>query len=87
MATFRSVLFRWIFAGSVFCGSFISLGAVFAPLSSSFPGSLDPMRLGPSVESRVVSGPVERKPSFRRSEAVSRLEELVLTHRAISVSA
>lgn len=86
MATFRSVFSRWIFAGAVFCISFASLGAAFAPLSPSFPWFPDPMRLGPSAESRIVSGPIKAKPSFRHDAVLSRLEELVLTHRAISVS-
>ena len=87
MATFRSVLSRWIFVAAIFCGSFTSMGAAFAPLSPSFQGSLDPMRLGSSLESRIVSGPMETKFSSRRDAALSRLEELVLAHRAISISA
>jgi hypothetical protein len=86
MANFRSVLCRWLFAGAVFCGSSASLGAVFAPLSSPFQGSPDPIRLGPLVELRIVSGPVEAKLSSRRDVILSRLEELVFTHRAISAS-
>ena len=87
MATFRSVLSRWIFVAAVFCGSFTSMGAAFAPLSPSFQKSFDSMRLGPSMESRIVSGPMEAKSSSRRDAALSRLGELVLTHRAISTSA
>ncbi|MFH1800453.1 MAG: hypothetical protein ABH891_06385 [Candidatus Omnitrophota bacterium] len=86
MATFRSVLYRWVFAGAVFCGSFTSLGAVFAPLSSPFQGSPDPVRLGPPVELKIVFDPVEAKLSSRRDVILGRLEELILTHRAISAS-
>ena len=86
MATFRSVLCRWMFAGAVFCGSFASLGAVFAPLSSPFQRFPDAMRLGPSVEVGILSGSVEAKPSSRHAMILSRLEELVLTQRAISAS-
>ena len=86
MATFRSVLYRWVFAVAVFFGSFISLGAVFAPRSSPFQGSPDPLRLDSLVELRIASGPVEAKFSSRRALILGRLEELVLTHRAISAS-
>ena len=85
MATFRSV--RWIFFVAVFCGSFISTGATFAPLSSSFQGSLDPMRLGPSMESRVLSDSIDVKFSSRRDAALSRLGALVFAERAIATSA
>ena len=86
MATFRSVLFRWVFAGAVFFGSFGSLGAVFAPLSSPFQGPPGPMRLGLLMELRATSGPVEAKLSSRRDMILGRLEELIITHRAISAS-
>jgi len=87
MATFRSVLSRWIFAVAVFYGGFISLGAAFAPLGPSFQGSSDPVRLDVSVESRIISGPMEVKSFSRHNEALNRLGELVFTHHAISVSA
>ncbi len=87
MATFRSILSRWIFLSAVFFGSLISLGAVFAPLSPSFQGPFDPMRFGSSVETRVVSGLAEAMSPSLRDPALGRLEELVLTHRAISTSA
>ncbi len=87
MATFRSILSRWKFAVAVFCVSLASMGAAFAPLSPSFQGPLDPMRLGPPVESRIVPGPAEAKSSFCHDTALSRLEELILAHRAISTSA
>ena len=85
MVTFRSV--RWVFAVAVFCGSFISLGATFAPLSPSFQGSLDPMRLDPSLESRVLSGSIEVKFSSHRDAALTRLGALVFTEQAIATSA
>ncbi len=87
MATFRYVFSRWILAGAVLCGSFTSVGAAFAPHNPSFQGPPDLMRLGPSVETRVVYGSVEAKFSSRRNAVLNRLEELVLAHRAISVSA
>jgi hypothetical protein len=86
MATFRSMLYRWMFAGVVFCAGFASMGAVFAPLSSPFQGFPGPMRLGPPFEPEIVSIPVESKLSSRRDTVMGRLDELVLTHRAISTS-
>jgi len=87
MATFRSILSRWVFAVAIFCVSLTSIGAAFAPLNLSFQGPFDPVRVGSSLGSRMVSVPVEVKSSASRDTAFSRLEELVLTHRAISVSA
>ena len=87
MATFRSILFRGIFVAAVLSVSFISLGATFAPLNFPFQGSLEPLRLGPPRGLKIVSSPVESKFPFRRDVALSRLEELVLTHRAIATSA
>ena len=87
MATLRSILSRWILAAAVFCGSLTSLGAAFAPLSPSCPGPLDIMRLAPSVESRIVSGPMEAKSSSHRNASLSHLGELIFTHHAISISA
>ena len=86
MATFRSVLCRWVFAGAVLFGSYISLGAIFVPLSSTLQRSPDLMRLGPLVELRITSGSVETKLSSRHNVVLDRLEELVLTHLAISAS-
>ncbi len=87
MATFKSILSRGIFAVAVFCLSFSSMGAIFAPFSPSFQGPLDPMRLSPPVEARIVSGPTKAKSFFRRDAALGRLTELVLTERAITTSA
>jgi|GEM_PF-1862075 len=87
MVTFRSILSQWIFTVAIFCVSFTSLGAAFAPLSPSFSGSLDSMRLSFSMELRIVSGPGETQSPSRRDSVLSRLEERILTHRAISVSA
>lgn len=85
MATFRSILSRWIFLGAIFFGSFISMGAAWVPLSPSLQVPLDPMRLGPLRELRPVSGPVEAT-SSQRDSVLSRLGMLVFTERAIATS-
>ena len=87
MATFRSILSRRIFAVAVGGVGFVSLGAVFAPLTPSFQVSSDPMCVGLSMDLKIVSGLAEVEPSSHRDAALARLEELILTHRAISVSA
>ena len=87
MATFRSVLSRWIFLVVVFLGSFTFMGAAFAPLSPSFQAPFGSTCLGPSVGLKIVSDPIEPKSFHRHDAALSRLETLTLTYRAISVSA
>ena len=85
MATFRSVLSRWIFAVAVFFVGFSSIGA--ASLTSPFQGPVDPVRFSLSVDPRIVSGPVGADPLSRCDAAVRHLKELVLTHCAVSMSA
>jgi hypothetical protein len=60
------------------------MGAVFAP---SFRVSPDPVRFSFSVESKAVPHSMGVKSSSRRDVAFDRLEELILTHRSIAVSA
>lgn len=87
MATLRSIFFRRIVAAALFCGSLISLGAAFAPWGPSFLRAPDPMPVGPSLESGFVPDTAEVRLSSGRGAVFGRLEELILTHRAISVSA
>ncbi len=84
MATFRSILSQRVLVVAILVGSFLSLGAAFAPSGPSFQVPLDPIRLSSSLESRTVSDLMEAKSS--RGGAQSRLEELLLTHRAVAVS-
>ena len=87
MATFRSVLTRWIVLVVVLCGSFSSTGAVFAPPSAPFQGSLNPIHLGPAVGEKIFSGSMGEKSASFCNAALNRLGALVITHRAIAISA
>ncbi|MDD5226756.1 MAG: hypothetical protein PHV97_06225 [Candidatus Omnitrophica bacterium] len=81
----RFILSRWVVAVGVFCGSFVSLGAGFAPSIPFFQRAPDP-RLDPAMGLKTVRGPMEAK-SLEQDAVLSRLEEMVLAHRAISISA
>ena len=73
---------------AVFCGGLAFMGAAFAPSDLSFRWAPDPLRLGLPAEPKIISGPVESRPSSsRRNAALSRAEELILTERAIATSA
>ncbi|MEI7751660.1 MAG: hypothetical protein WCJ71_06170 [Candidatus Omnitrophota bacterium] len=87
MATFKSVLSRWIVLVVVLCGCFLSTGAVFAPPSVSFQGPLNPMPLGPSVVEKFFFDSMGTKPASSCNAALNRLGSLVITERAIGKSA
>lgn len=87
MATFRQVFFRWIFAATVFSIGGISLGAAFAPSIPAFREITVSVRLGLSMVPGSFMAPVKVRPRSPRSAALSRLNDLVLMHRALSISA
>ena len=72
---------------AVLCGGFISMGAAFAPLGPASQCFFDQARSSLPIESKRVSSLMGASFSSHRDAVVSHLEELVLTHRAISVSA
>lgn len=86
MATLRSILSRWVFVGVVFGASFIFMGAAFAPFSPLLKIPFDPTPAGFFSEPRTVSCPTEEQSSARRNTVLIRLEELILTQRALSTS-
>ncbi len=87
MATFKSVLSRRIVAASVLLGSALSVGAAFAPTGPSFQPRSDLVGLMDFRELRTAGIPFDGAFSGKTSTALDRLGELVLTHRAIAVSA
>ena len=87
MATFKSFVLRWMFAIAVFLGSFVSFGAAFAPYSPPHHAFSGTERLNLFSDPRTLSGTALTRSLSRQDAALDRLGELVLTHRAIAVSA